>query len=147
MTKEFNIDEIRLTIWNKLLKDRRDINVYQHSIQSSHIVSSNSPLVLQMKPGNGEDFLHISVPMGPGHLKYSCELDLPSFLDIEFKFSMTMGEITLRHFSERIKLVIPPGPSSWGVKLLFIKNTPFKPFPDKNFVSLSDRRDNSDVLD
>ena len=85
---------VDLTICNRLIKERRDLNVYHHSKRSSHIISCNNSLTRPVKPVEADDYLHISVARGPGYLTDYCVLDLPAFMD--FKISLT-GEATVFH--------------------------------------------------
>jgi hypothetical protein len=116
MSKEFNATkQVDITIRNKLIKEKRDVNVYHHFNKSAHIVSCNSSLRRGIKTGDENDYLHISVASGPGHLKNHCVLDIPSFLD--FKFSLNGEEITLVHAGKRMLLRVPPGPPVWQLKM------------------------------
>ncbi|UCH92623.1 MAG: hypothetical protein JSV88_20325 [Candidatus Aminicenantes bacterium] len=120
MAKEFNtVGQVDITIRNKLIKEKRDVNVYHHFNRSSHIVSYNSSVTRGIKPVKESDYLHISVVSGPGHLKNYCILDLPSFVD--FKFSLTGAEITFIHSGKRMLLRIPPGPPVWQLKMFIPK--------------------------
>jgi len=116
MSKGFQMGKyVNIVVLNRLLKERRDINVYHHANQSAHIISCNSSLTRGIKPVNEKDYLHISVESGPGHLKNYCVLDLPSFVD--FKFSLNCEEITFFHSEKRVLLRVPPGPPVWRLKV------------------------------
>ena len=122
MTKELNTaKQVDITIQNRLTNDRRDVNVYHHSNKSSHIISYNSSITRGIKSLKENDYLHISVVSGPGHLKNYCILDLPSFVD--FKFSLTGEEVTLVHSGERMLVRIPPGPPIWQLKMILPKHS------------------------
>ena len=117
MLKGSNITkEVDITIRNKLLKEKRDVNVYHHSDRSAHIISCNSSLTSGIKPGTENDYLHISVVSGPGHLKNDCVLDFPSFMDLRFS---SAGDFDFVHSGERVLLRIPPGPPTWQIKMTF----------------------------
>jgi hypothetical protein len=119
MTRGFSrAKQVDITVRNKLIKEKRDINVYHHSDRSAHIVSCNSSITRSIKPVEADDYLHISVVTGPGILKDYCVLDLPSF--VNFRFSLP-GEMTLIHSGERILVRIPPGPPLWEVKMTLPK--------------------------
>jgi hypothetical protein len=121
MIREFSITkQIDITIRNKLIKEKRDINVYHHTSQSAHIISCNSSITRGIKTVEENDYLHISVDRGRGHLNNDCILDLPSFVD--FRFSLP-GEITLVHDGERILIKIPPGPPIWELKMTIPKRS------------------------
>jgi hypothetical protein len=130
MKKMFNI-----TVWNKLIKERRDINVYHHSRNSAHIISSNSSVTRGIMSKEADDFLHISVVSGPGYLKNYCILDVPSFLD--FKFSLA-GEVILFHMGERTLLKIPPGPPIWQLKMIIPKHSSFIDSLNGNYITIGD---------
>lgn len=116
MSNEFNTTkQVDITIRNKLIKEKRDVNVYHHCNRSSHIISCNSSIKRGIKTVDENDYLHISVASGPGHLKNHCVLDIPSFVD--FKFSLNGEEITLVHAGERMLLRVPPGPPVWQLKM------------------------------
>jgi hypothetical protein len=121
MAKELARKEFEITVRNKLVKERRDINLYHHSDMSSHIISSNSSLTRCLRPVEVKDYLHISVSSGPGHVKNYCVLDLPAFLD--FRFSLN-GEVVLIHTGKRTLIRIPPGPPIWELKMTIPKQLP-----------------------
>lgn len=133
MTKKVDI-----TVWNKLIKEKRDINVYHHSNKSSHILSCNSSLTRDIKTKEENDYLHISVGRGPGYLKYYCFLDLPSFLD--FRFSLT-GEAILTHSGERTLLQIPPGPPTWELKMTIPNRLSSGDTLNGNYITISDAQE------
>lgn len=115
MARGFNrLKQVEITVRNKLLKEKRDINVYHHANKSAHIVSCNSAITRGIKPVEEDDYLHISAVSGPGILKDDCVLDLPAFVD--FRFSLP-GEVTLIHSGARTLVKIPPGPPLWELKI------------------------------
>jgi hypothetical protein len=137
MTKEFNTaKQVDITIRNKLTNDRRDVNVYHHSNRSSHIISYNSSITRTIKSLKENDYLHISVVSGPGHLKNCCILDLPSFVD--FKFSLTGEEVILVHSGERLLLRITPGPPIWQLKMIIPKHFSIVDSLNGDYVTIGD---------
>ena len=114
-------DEIEITVENKLLAEKRDINVYHHRTQSAHIISHNSAITLPLGSNGDKDYLHISVVKGPGYLEKNCLINLPSWVDFDFtsKESVTGVSITHSHVPDgaRILLKIPPGPPAWELKI------------------------------
>jgi hypothetical protein len=137
MVNELNITkQVEITIRNKLAKDRRDVNVYHHSNRSSHIISYNSSITRTIKSLKENDYLHISVVSGPGHLKNCCILDLPSFVD--FKFSLTGEEVILVHSGERLLLRIPPGPPVWQLKMIIPKHFSIVDSLNGDYVTIGD---------
>ncbi len=130
MTKQVDI-----TVRNKLVTEKRDINVYHHSDRSAHIISCNSSITRGIKPVQEEDFLQISIVSGPGHLKNDCVLDLPSFMDFRF---WAAKEVTLIHSGERTLLKIPPGPPIWEIKMTIPKRFYSMDSPNGNHVIIGD---------
>jgi hypothetical protein len=108
------IKDVEITIKNKLVKEKRDINVYHHAGGSAHIISYNSSVTLPLRTVSQEDYLHISVISGPGNLKYDCVIDLPSWADFELT---SEGKVTVTHSGDRTLAKIPPGPASWMLKM------------------------------
>ncbi|MGE5342986.1 MAG: hypothetical protein ACM3SY_16040 [Candidatus Omnitrophota bacterium] len=109
MTKAIN-----LTVENKLVLERRDMNVYNHFRRSAHLISYNSSVVLPLRATGDGDYLHVSIVSGPGHLENPCVADLPAWLD--FEFSPGNG-VTVVHSGERTRVKIPPGPPIWQLKI------------------------------
>ena len=136
MSKEINTaKQVDITIRNRLTKDRRDVNVYHHISRSSHILSCNSSLTRSIRTVEEDDYLHISVVAGPGHLKDNCVLELPSFLD--FRFSL-VGELILIHSGERTLLKIPPGPPTWEIKMIIPGRLSMRSSLNDNSITISD---------
>ncbi len=106
--------EINVTIENKLVLEKRDMNVYHHSTRSAHLISHNNSITLPLRPSIEEDYLHISVVSGPGHLINKSILNLPAWADFEFS---SEGKIKVVHSDDRTLLKIPPGPSTWQLRM------------------------------
>ena len=106
--------EVNIIVENKLIKEKRDINVYHQSTRGAHIISRRSSITLPLKSVKEEDYLHISVIRGPGNLRKQCLLDLPSWADFELSSD---SNTTLTHSGDRILLKIPPGPPTWQLKM------------------------------
>jgi hypothetical protein len=107
-------EEVDIIVKNKLIKEKRDINVYHQSTRGAHIISRSSSVKLPLRTVEEEDYLHISVISGPGNLWKHCMLDLPSWADFEF---LSETKTTLTHSGDRILLKIPPGPPTWQLKM------------------------------
>jgi hypothetical protein len=114
-------EEIEITVENKLVAEKRDLNVYHLSTQSAHIISHNSSITLPLGTNRENDYLHISVVKGPGYLERNCLINLPSWVDFDFtsKESITAISITHSHDADgaRTVLKIPPGPPAWELKI------------------------------
>jgi hypothetical protein len=113
MTGEFNIK-----VENKLVKEKRDISVYNHFTRSAHIISDNSNIILPLGTVEQGDYLHISAVRGPGDLRNVCWINLPSWTDFEFSIER---KITVTHTYwcgiSRLLIKIPPGPPAWQLKV------------------------------
>ena len=109
MTKQINI-----TIENKLVLEERDMNVYHHSTRSAHMISYNSSVTLPLRPTFEDDYLHVSIVSGPGHLEGKCVVNIPSWVDFEFS---SRGDVTVAHFGDRTLLKVPPGPPTWQLRM------------------------------
>lgn len=103
-----------ITVENKLIPERRDINVYHHSTSSAHIISYNNSFTLPLRSTEEDDYLHISAVRGPGLIRNDCIIDLPAWADFEFS---SEGKVTVFHMRDRTLLKIPPGPPSWQLKI------------------------------
>jgi len=114
-------EEIEITVENKLVTEKRDLNVYHHSTQSAHIISHNSSITLPLGTNLEKDYLHISVVKGPGYLEDNCLINLPSWADFDFTSKESVTGISITHSHEqsggRIIVKIPPGPPSWELKI------------------------------
>jgi hypothetical protein len=106
--------EINITIENKLVMEKRDMNVYHHSTRSAHLISHNNSITLPLRTSVEDDYLHISVVSGPGHLENKSLVNLPSWADFELS---SQGNIIVAHSGDRTLLKIPPGPSTWQLKM------------------------------
>lgn len=109
MTKEINI-----TIENKLVMEKRDMNVYHHSTRSAHMISHDSSITIPLKLDIEDDYLHISLVSGPGRLEGNCLVNLPSWVNFELS---SAGDATVVHLGERTLLKIPPGPAVWQLRM------------------------------
>jgi hypothetical protein len=108
------VKEINITIENKLVMEKRDMNVYHHFTRSAHMISHDSSITLPLRPGIEDDYLYISIVSGPGRLEGNCIVNLPSWVDFELS---SAGDATTAHSGDRTLLKIPPGPPKWQLKL------------------------------
>ncbi len=106
--------EINITIENKLVMEKRDMNVYHHSTRSAHLISHASSITLPLKSDIEDDYLHISVVSGPGRLEGNCVVNLPSWVDFELS---SAGDATTAHSGDRTLLKIPPGLPKWQLRI------------------------------
>ena len=61
-------NKIKITIQNKLVMGKRDMNIYHHSTRTAHMISFDSSITLPLSSKIEEDYLHISIVGGPGRL-------------------------------------------------------------------------------
>ncbi len=106
--------KINITVENKLLMEKRDMNVYHHSTRSAYMISYDSAITLPLRPLIDDDYVHISVVSGPGLLENNSVVNLPSWVDFEFS---TRGDVIVVHFEDRTLLKVPPGLSTWQLRM------------------------------
>ena len=106
--------EINVIIENKLVMEKRDMNVYHHASRSAHMISHDSSITLPLKPIIEDDYLHISIVSGPGRLEGNCIVNLPSWIDFDLS---SAGDAAITHSGDRILVKIPPGPPTWQLKM------------------------------
>ncbi len=106
--------KIKITIENKLVLEKRDMNIYHHSTRSAHLISYNSSLTLPFRTVVEEDYLHVSIVCGPGDLKSMIIVNLPGWVNFEFSSGK---DVVVTHLGERTILKIPPGPPRWQLKM------------------------------
>ena len=123
MTREINI-----TIENKLVMEKRDMNVYHNFSKSAHLISYNNSITLPLRSIIEEDYLHVSIVSGPGHLKGPSIVILPAWIDFEFS---SREDITVIHSGDRTLLKIPPGPPMWQLKMVRSPTSPRNQPPDR----------------
>lgn len=107
-------NEINITIQNKLVAEKRDLNAYHQSKRSAYFISHGNAVTIPLGTKEDGDYLHISIVSGPGKLEKNCLINLPSWCDFSFT-SVGNGEIT--HSGDRTLVKIPPGPPSWQLTL------------------------------
>ena len=105
---------INVTIRNKLVTEKRDLNVYHHSKKSAYIISHGNSITIPLGTIEDGDYLHLSIVSGPGRLDKDCWLDLPSWCDFTVS---SLGNGDLIHSGDRTLLRIPPGPPVWQLKI------------------------------
>jgi len=106
--------QIKITIQNKLVVEKRDMNIYHHSTRSAHMISFDSSITLPLRLVTEDDYLYVSIVGGPGRLERDCVVTLPSWLDFEF---FSKGDVTVSHSGDRTLVKIPPGFPMWQLKM------------------------------
>ena len=111
MAEEFNI-----TVKNKLIEERRYINIYHRSTRSAHLISYNSSITLPLGTVEENDYLYISAVRSNGNLWKACLINVPSWADFEFS---SEGKVAIAHSNDadRTILKVPPGPPTWQLKM------------------------------
>jgi hypothetical protein len=124
---------INISVENRLILEKRDMNVYHHASRSAHMISYNNSITVPLRADIEEDYLHISIVSGPGHLKNRSVVNLPSWLDFEF---LSEGKITVNHANDRTLLIIPPGFPSWQLRMT--RSISGRPNPPPDRVTIGD---------
>jgi hypothetical protein len=111
MPKEFDI-----TVENKLIGEKRYINVYHQSTRSAHLISYNNSITLPLGTLEENDYLYISAVRSHGNIWKACLIDVPSWADFEFT---SEGKVAVAHANDadRIILKVQPGPPTWQLKM------------------------------
>ena len=105
---------IDITIRNKLVTEKRDLNVYHHSKRSAYMISHSNSITIPLGTVEYGDYLHLSVVSGPGSLEKDCWINIPSWCDFTIS---GLGNGDLTHSSDRTLLRIPLGPPVWQLKI------------------------------
>ena len=124
-----------VTVKNRLITDKRDINIYHHSTRSAHIISHHSSITLPLRTVGEGDYLDISVGRSPGNLWRNCLIDVPSWSDFQFS---SQGNITVIHSGGRILVKIPPGSPDWEIKITRPNGLPSAVPPSEDNVIIGD---------
>jgi hypothetical protein len=105
-----------ITVENKLIEEKRYINVYHQSTRSAHLISYNSSITLPLRTVEENDYLYISAVRSHGNLWKACLINVPSWADFEFS---SEGKVAIAHSNnaDRIILKVPPGPPTWQMKM------------------------------
>ena len=105
---------IDMTVRNKLIAEKRDLNVYHHGNRSAYIISHGNSITIPLGTVNDGDYLHLSIVSGPGSLEKDCRINIPSWCDFSVS---SLGNGDLTHSGDRTLLKIPPGPPVWQLKI------------------------------
>jgi hypothetical protein len=105
---------IHITVRNKLITEKRDLNVYHHAKRSAYMISHGNSITITLGTIEEDDYLHLSIVSGPGRLDEDCWLDIPSWCDFTVS---SLGNGDLTHSGDRTLLRIPPGPPLWQLKI------------------------------
>jgi hypothetical protein len=105
---------IEITVRNKLVAEKRDLNVYHHSTRSAYMISHGNSITIPLGTVEDGDYLHFSIVSGPGSMENDCWINIPSWCN----FTVSgLGNGDLTHTGDRTLLKIPPGPPVWQLKI------------------------------
>lgn len=106
---------IEMTVRNKLVTEKRDLNVYHNSTRSAYIISHGNFVTIPLGTVEDGDYLYLSIVSGPGSMEKDCWIEIPSWCD----FTVSgLGNGDLTHSGNRTLLKIPLGPLVWQLKIM-----------------------------
>lgn len=126
---------VKMTVRNKLSKEKRDISVYHQSNRSSHIISYNSSLTQPLNIVDHHDYIHVSAISGPGHFKHPCVMNIPAWMDFEYT---SAGDLFVSHSGNRTFIKIPPGFPRWELKVRIPRKPLHNGITGKDFIKITD---------
>jgi hypothetical protein len=104
---------IEITVRNKLVTDKRDLNVYHHSNRSAYMISHGNFITIPLGTVEDGDYLNFSIVSGPGSMGKDCQINPTSWCN----FTVSgLGNGGLTYSVNRTLLKIPPGPPVWQLK-------------------------------
>ena len=106
--------KINITIENKLIIEKRGMNVYHHSTKGVHLIDYNRSVTVPLQSVIKNDYLYISLVCGPGKLERQNVVDMPAWMNYEF---LSEGKFSAIHQDDRIILTVPAGLPEWKLKL------------------------------
>lgn len=130
---------INITIQNKLVAERRDLNAYHHSKRSAYFISHCNTVTIPLGTIEDGDYLHISIVSGPGKLEKKCLINLPSWCDFSIS---SVGNGDISHSRDRTLVKIPPGPPSW--QLTITRPSDNINIPDEDVIVIGDNKHKPD---
>lgn len=121
----------RIQFENNLLIEKRDMNVYHRGSRGTHFISHGSSVEIPLRTVDEEDYINLSVAVGPGFMERSSIVDLPSWLDYEFR---SERQFSSSRSGDRILLKISAGLPEWKLKLT-LPASHVKPSKDRVIIS------------
>jgi hypothetical protein len=106
---------IEIIVRNKLITEKRDLNVYHHSNRSAYMISHGNSITIPLGTVEDGDYLYLSIVSGPGSMENDCWINMPSWCDFTIS---GLGNGDLTHSGDRLLLKIPPGPPVWQLKIM-----------------------------
>ena len=105
---------IEMIVRNKLITEKRDMNIYHHFDRSAYMISHGRSISIHLETVQDGDYLHLSIVSGPGSMDKDYWINLPFWCD----FTVSgLGNGDLTHSGNRLLLKIPPGPPVWQLKM------------------------------
>jgi len=99
---------------NKLLMGKRDLNIYHRKNRGTHLISYGSAVNIPLGTVNEEDYINLSVAVGPGYMERESVVELPSWINYEV---LSEGRFAASHTGNRTCLKFPAGLPEWTLKL------------------------------
>ena len=130
---------IEITVQNKLVTEKRDLNIYHHSSRSAYMISHGNSITIPLGTVEDGDYLHLSIVSGPGSMEKDCWIDIPTWCD----FTVSgLGNGDLTHSGDRTLLKIPPGPPVWQLKIT--QSSGHMNMPVEDYVIIGDKKQGPD---
>lgn len=122
----------RIHFENNLLIEKRNMNVYHGLSKGTHFISHGSSVEIQLRTMDEDDYINLSVAVGPGFMERSSIVDLPSWLNYEFR---TYKDFSAIQSGGRVRLKISAGLPEWQ---LILKLPASSVSPSEGRVIISD---------
>lgn len=110
---------IEIKFDNKLLIEKRDLNIYHRKNKGTHLISYGSSVKIPLQIMSEGDYVNLSVAVGPGYMERQNTVELPYWLNYEV---LSEGRIGATHTGGRIRLKFPAGLPEWTLKLSLSKS-------------------------
>jgi hypothetical protein len=121
-------DILLIEIQNKLVNQKKSIDVYHHVTGITDTISYNHSITLPIKTFISKqkpDFIQITIKKEPGDSIEEIAVNLPSWAKYEFSPNNNI-DITIIYLENRTLLKIPPCPPTWKLKIYRPDNSTFQ---------------------
>jgi hypothetical protein len=130
---------IDMIVQNKLITEKRDLNVYHNANRSAYMISHGNSINIPLGTVEDGDYLYLSIVSGPGSMEKDCWINMPSWCD----FTVSgLGNGDFIHSGDRMLLKIPPGPPVWQLKITHSSTSADSTI--NNYVTIGDREYKTD---